>query len=162
SSSVGISATALGDRRYGLGVLVSTGPHTLSIVRDDTPGPWTVTSFADSGPGSLRQAVLEANGHPGADVINFAPAVRGTIGLTTGQLNITDDLTIDGPGADELTVSGNHASRVFSISGGATVTFTGLTISDGRAVGSPGSGGGIENNGSTLTLAHVVLSNNEA
>src|SRR5205823_14543891 len=82
--------------------------------------------------------------------------------LTTGQLSITDALTIDGPGADQLAVSGNLQSRVFGISGGATVAIAGLTITDGRVVGAPGNGGGILNTGSTLALAGVVLSNNQA
>ena len=115
----------------------------------------------DNGPGSLRQAVLDANAHPGADVIRFAHGLHGTITLTGGQLDITDDLTIHGPGADRLAVSGNHAGRVFSISGGATVTIAGLTITDGRVVGGDG-GGGILNVGSTLTVADDVLSDNQA
>jgi hypothetical protein len=54
---------------------------------------FSVLNFLDSGPGSLREAVTNANGAPGADLISFAPAARdGTIALTTGQLNITDDL----------------------------------------------------------------------
>src|SRR5262249_47704607 len=65
------------------------------------PSTFTVLNDFDSGSGSLRQAVLDANGHPGADVIDFAPAVSGTILLTSGQLSITDDLRIDGPGASQ-------------------------------------------------------------
>src|SRR5262245_52276368 len=108
------------------------------------PSTFTVLNLADSGEGSLRQAVLDANSpaFPGLDVIRFAPAVRGTIGLTTGQLSITDALTIDGPGADRLAISGSHQSLIFSISGGATVAIAGLTITEGRAVGAPGLGGG--------------------
>jgi len=118
---------------------------------------FTVTTLADSGDGSLRQAVLDANALPGADTIRFADGFVGTIGLTGGQLSIADHLTIDGPGADRLAVSGNGQSRVFRISGGLTVAIDGLTITDGRAVGD---GGGILNTGSTLTLDRVVLSNN--
>src|SRR5262249_32915767 len=71
------------------------------------PSTFTVGNLADSGPGSLRQAVLDANANPGADVIAFAPEVSGTIALPGGQLGITDALRIDGPGADRLAVSGN-------------------------------------------------------
>src|SRR5262245_41402520 len=100
------------------------------------PSTFTVENLADSGTGSLRQAVLDANANPGADLIRFASAARGgTIALTGGELSVTDDLTIDGPGAQCLTVSGNHASRVFDISGGVTVTIDGLTIRDGLADG---------------------------
>ena len=70
-----------------------------------------VLNLADSGDGSLRQAVFNANALSGPDLIRFAPAARdGTIALTSGQLSIIDDLMIDGPGVNRLTVSGNHAS----------------------------------------------------
>ena len=74
-----------------------------------------MTNLLDSGPGSLRAAVAAANANPGADAIDFA--TTGTITLTSGQLDITDSLTINGPGVDALTVSGRDVSRVFSITG---------------------------------------------
>jgi hypothetical protein len=123
---------------------------------------FTVLNLADSGEGSLRQAILDANAEPGPDAIEFADELVGSIVLSSGQLSVTDDLTIDGPGADELAVSGNQQSRVFGISGGATVAIDGLTIRDGNAVGSPALGGGILNNGSRLTLTRAVLSDNVA
>jgi hypothetical protein len=120
---------------------------------------------ADSGDGSLRAAILAAEANPGADVIQFARQVRGTITLTTGELDIRGDLTIDGPGANRLTVSGNDASRVFDVAGGGdtsgaiTVAIVGLTVAHGRA----DVGGGVRNSGfSDLTLAGVVLSENVA
>ena len=118
---------------------------------------FSVLNFLDSGPGSLREAITNANGAPGADLISFAPAARdGTIALTGGQLSITDDLTIDGPGAGRLAVSGNDASRVFQISSGVAVSIDDLTVTHGRAVGR---GGGILNAG-TLTLSRAILSDN--
>jgi hypothetical protein len=95
------------------------------------PSTFTVVNLADSGPGSLRRAVLDANSHPGADVIDFA--VTGTITLTSGQLTISDNVTINGSGADQLTISGNDASRVFLIDSGSVVAMSGLTIAHGRA-----------------------------
>jgi hypothetical protein len=97
------------------------------------------------------------------DQIVFDQSLQGqTITLTSGQLGITKGLDIEGLGADKLAVSGNHASRVFSISGGVTVTIARLTIIDGLASGAPGNGGGILNTGSQLTVANDVLSNNQA
>src|SRR5262249_22285258 len=125
------------------------------------PSTFTVVNLNDGGPGSLRQAVLDANALTGADTIAFAHGLTGAIPLTSGQLSITDSLAIDGPGAYRLAVSGNLQSRVFSISGGVTVTIARLTITDGRVIGGTG-GGGILNTGSTLTLANDVLSNNQA
>src|SRR5216683_7870947 len=88
----------------------------LDVLEDRTlPSTFTVLNLADSGPGSLRQAIVDANANPGANTIRFAPRLHGAITLTSGQLSITNDLTIDGPGASALTVSGNDASRVFDI-----------------------------------------------
>src|SRR5882757_7860680 len=58
----------------------------------------TVTNTNDSGPGSLRQALADANG---GDTINFDPALNGqTIPLTTDELVIDNNITISGPGSD--------------------------------------------------------------
>src|SRR6516164_9806958 len=133
-------------------------PQIETLEQRTVPSLWTVTSPADSGDGSLRAMIAAAQN---GDQIVFDPSLQGqTITLTSGQLAITKSLDIEGLGADQLAVSGNHASRVFSISGGVTVTLAGLTITDGR-VGS-GDGGGILNDSSTLSLANDVLSNNQA
>jgi hypothetical protein len=100
-----------------------------------------VSTLADSGAGSLRDAITQANSHAGADVITFQEGLTGTIALTGGELEITDGLKINGPGADALTVSGNNASRVFQVEPGATVRLSGLTIAGGNA--GIGNGGGI-------------------
>src|SRR5262245_1365166 len=71
-----------------------------------------VSTLVDGGAGSLRAAVAQANAHTGADVISFDDGLTGTNALTGGELDITDDLKINGPGADELTVSGSNLSRV--------------------------------------------------
>ena len=122
---------------------------------------FTVDNLGDSGAGSLRQAVLDANAQAGADSIHFDSGLVGTIVLTTGELSITDSLVIEGPGAEGLFISGNQQSRIFRISGGATVTIAGLTITSGKAK-EPFDGGGILNTGGTLTLDRVVLANNQA
>lgn len=116
---------------------------------------FSVTSLADGGSGSLRQAILDANAADGADTITFA--VTGTIVLTSGQLTIDDDLTLDGPGAALLAVSGNESSRVLEITAGTTVTVDGLTIADGSAV----FGAGILTAGA-LTLTDSVIRDNSA
>jgi hypothetical protein len=126
---------------------------------------FTVTNLDDHGPGSLRQAVLDADAAPGADLIKFAGGVKGTIPLTSGELSITDDLKIDGPGAGKLTVSGSNASRVFHVSGSATdAEIDGLTIANGRASvpAGPAFGGGLLNDGASVSLSHAVFANNTA
>src|SRR5436190_23129791 len=80
-------------------------PSRLSVeyLEDRTvPSTFTVDTLADSGTGSLRAAITAANANPGADVVEFAHGLRGTVGLTSGELGITDDLRIDGPGANKL------------------------------------------------------------
>src|SRR5438105_1401350 len=101
----------------------------LMILEDRTVlNTYTVTNLANSGLGSLRQAVLDANAHPGADTVRFAPGLHGTIALAS-EIPITDAVTIDGPGANQITVSGSNATRVFNLSGsGTAVTIDNLTI----------------------------------
>jgi hypothetical protein len=130
----------------------------LELLEDRTVlSTLTVTSSGDSGDGSLRAILAAAQS---GDQIVFDSRLRGQITLTGGELAITKDLDIEGPGADNLAVSGNHGSRIFAISGSATVTIAGLTITDGRIVG--GEGGGILISGGTLILAHDVLSHNQS
>jgi hypothetical protein len=119
----------------------------------------------DHGAGSLRQAILNANATSGQDNIIFARRVQ-KITLTSGQLNITDSVNILGPGSNQLTISGNNASRVFAIApGSGNVTIYGLTVANGRADGTaPGIasvGGGILNE-ADLALIRVEIANNRA
>ena len=114
----------------------------------------TVINTNDSGPGSLRQALADANG---GDTINFA--VTGTIGLTSGELLVDKAITISGPGAENLAVNGNAKDRVFHVTG-ENVTISGLTITNGDASGNPLGGGGIYNDHSTLTINNCAISGN--
>jgi hypothetical protein len=133
-------------------------PRLLALEDRTLPSVFPVSNLADSGPGSLRQAVLDANANHGTDRIVFAAGLQGTIALTGGELNLTDDnLTIAGPGAGQIAVSGSDASRVFNIAAGVTAEIDDLTITHGRA----GNGGGI-NNAGHLTLVGCTLSANQA
>ena len=122
----------------------------------------TVKNTKDAGTGSLRQAIQNAS--PG-DTINFS--VAGTITLTSGELLVVKDLTIAGPGASSLAISGHTNSRVFEIGSNVRVSITGLTIRDGHApdgatAGASGAhGGGIYNAGN-LTLGACAVSSNSA
>jgi uncharacterized repeat protein (TIGR01451 family) len=128
----------------------------------DRAGTVTVTNTNDSGPGSLRQAIADAQ--PG-DTVEFALGLPATITLTSGGLSITKPLTIAGPGPELLAVSGNDASRVFRVHKprGATqmaVSLSGLTIRDGNVVHF-GDGGGLWND-QDLILADVAFHSNVA
>ena len=110
----------------------------------------------NSGVNTLRDAINQANGDTGEDLIVFDRSLFSnaqTIGLNLGELDITHNLDIIAPrdsltGADLVTVSGNKATRVFEIETGVTVNLNGLMIADGKVTGN---GGGIKNSG-TLTL----------
>ncbi len=121
----------------------------------------TVTTTADTTGGantSLRDAIVEANTLGGAQTINFASGVTGTISLVSGELPIiTGNITIDGPGAGSLVLDAHDASRVFEIGGGGTADLVGLTIENGSVADA--SGGGILNAG-TLTIDQSTLTSN--
>lgn len=127
----------------------------------EVPAPFLVTSnLDDGGAGTLRWAIELANATAGADEIVFDTGVSGTIILNGSQLSITDELTIAGPGADQLAVSGNNFSRIFNISSGVTASISGLTVKNGSAT----DGGGIFNpdRRSVLTVSNCVFSGNSA
>lgn len=114
------------------------------------------TTAGDGDGCTLREAVLAAS--PGG-TISFA--VAGQISLGGGQIAIDRALTIDGPGAAQLAVSGGGASRVLlvQVPVGTPVTIRDLTIEDGFL---HGPGGCIQNSGAALTLTRVVVQGCEA
>ncbi|MBE9170746.1 right-handed parallel beta-helix repeat-containing protein [Pleurocapsales cyanobacterium LEGE 06147] len=122
----------------------------------------TVTNANDDGLGSLRQAISDANATAGFDTIEFDDRLSGQkISLTSGELQITDDLTIQGLGADRLTISGNNISPVFLIDDGdqsnqIDVVIDGLTITEGTTADN---GGGILNR-ENLTVSNSTISDN--
>ncbi|HEY1376699.1 MAG TPA: choice-of-anchor Q domain-containing protein, partial [Gemmataceae bacterium] len=133
------------------------------------PTAFTVTNPNDAGPGSLRQAILDANASPGADAIGFDPAAFGsaqTISLLTALPTISDSVSITGPalvnGQPQLTVRRDPAAaafRVFDVSGPGTLTvaLANLTVSGGKT-SEPGAG--IQNADEAITLTNAVVSGN--
>ncbi len=107
----------------------------------------TVTNTNDSGSGSLRQALAVV--HDG-DRITFT--VSGTITLTSGGLLIFKNVTISGPGANQLSINGNQGSFVFAVGFAKTVTISGLSVSNAQS--------GIVNDQSTVLVSHCVISGN--
>ena len=157
-----------------------------------TDGAWLVNSLADPGDGvcannecTLREAIAAAQN---GDRITFKSNLIGTIGLTAGELLVEKGLSFEGPGADQLSVSGQSASTVFKIGNSVdsiVVVISGLTITDGMTFDNGGgveitpaarvvlvgsvvmrssaadNGGGISNDG-TLTVAGSTIADNEA
>jgi hypothetical protein len=114
----------------------------------------SVTNTNDSGPGSLRDALAVARDGDKID----ATGASGTILLTSGELQITHNVTIKGPGAGHLAVNGNATSRVFE-NFASNVTISGFTITNGFS--SNNLGGGILNHGG-LTLSDSIINNSLA
>lgn len=133
-----------------------------------------VSNTADSGVGSLRWAIDLANNeaiHPGADRIIFDAGMFGqTISLTSGELLINSDVTIDGDlnndGVFDITIDAGGLSRVVSIEDPAgTVELDGVKITGGYLTGyypSSVAGAGIKiNGGADVTIKNSVITNNE-
>ncbi|HWW01977.1 MAG TPA: N,N-dimethylformamidase beta subunit family domain-containing protein [Candidatus Acidoferrum sp.] len=124
-------------------------------------GHQVVTNYADGGPGSLRQAILDAS--PG-DTIGFDGQLGRQIVLTNGELSLGGNLTIVGPvagasGRGGLTISGNNSNRIFHFLGGSNAVFN-LTICSGH---SGNAGGGILNEAQgSLTLSRCSVVTNSS
>ncbi|MCI0460839.1 MAG: cadherin repeat domain-containing protein, partial [Gemmataceae bacterium] len=121
---------------------------------------------------TLREAILLANSTPGADRIIFSPPASlfgGTLNLGTVLPELSDDVSIEGPGADRITIRRNQGGdyRLFTVRPGVTATIADLTLTNGRESssaiggGQRGVGGAIFNAG-TLTVRDSVLSGNTA
>lgn len=125
-----------------------------------------VTNTADSGPGSLRQALADAAATPGSNTILFGSSFNGevadTITLTSTELTVndTDGVTIDASAVTGgVTISGNSARRIFNITGGTVaMRRIHLTGGNGSGGGVPANYGGAIQTAGTLTLTECSIS----
>ncbi len=147
-----------------IGILFSISG--LAVI-ENRAATFVVTNNASTGAGSLRQAVLDANASGNAaDTIVFTSNVRGKIVLTGFEIELNKpigrSLTINGPGADVLSIESNFAHRIFRAQQG-NIKISGLRISRGVApVGFPNSGGGIwVVEGANLTLESCSVTENQ-
>jgi parallel beta-helix repeat protein len=143
--------------------LGSQSSATLTITDNDT-ATITVTNLNDSGAGSLRQAITDANVNSNADVIGFSAALQGTISLASALPTLSTNIVINGPGARIINVTRNSGNpfRIFYVpTGTQSVTISGLTISNGRLLGNAGTtrGGGILNE-ATLVINDCTIRDN--
>ena len=160
----------VGGPRIDIGAY-EAAPFTLVVdtLADESDGDFSAGDF------SLREAIEFANSHAGHDTINFARSLTAggpaTILLTHGELAITDAVTINGPGADLLTIdaSGNDlnpravgdGSRIFSIFDYDIIhafdaQISGLTLTGGDADGNGGAITSVEQ----LTAMHLIVTGN--
>jgi len=162
----------------GLAVRAASNPPSVITVNTNLDNESNGCAVGNC---TLREAVNDANNSPQPDTIVFAANVTGTIVLTGGQLVADSNLTINGPGARNLAISGNNTDRVFVIAtpllgGDNPVNISRLTIKDGFAqpslIGTTliGDGGGILNGAlldvlsgvATLNLTDVTIAQNRA
>ena len=141
------------------GVLVWTSPDlggpAAIVAAPVCATSMTVTTTADSGPGSLRDAI--ASSCSGGTIDFNLPGGPNTITLTSGELAIAKDLTITGPGTSQLLISGGGISRVFNITTG-TVNISDLTVKSGATTGT-NYGAGFYIGGGTVTLTDLAITN---
>jgi hypothetical protein len=139
-----------GLRLVSAGLVVGCAALSLSMVPAPVAGAATqsVTNCGDSGPGSLRQAVMDA---AAGDTISFALAPSCSFIDLKSTIDIATDITIVGPGASALRVSESVHNTAFSVPAGVTVSISGLTIENGSI--------GIDNAG-IVTLTAVTLYDN--
>lgn len=161
---------------------------------------YTVTRFDDPDPDSclpedcsLREAVRAANASPGHDLVALGTgtytltlaAMNGDSNAANGDLDITDDVTIQGTGAANSVIDGNYLDAILQIFNGVSVTLNAVTLQKGQqgyggaiysdgdltlnesvvrqSIAPTGTAGGIyQNSGSTLTLNHSEVSQNSA
>lgn len=149
-----------------VGIAVFTG---FTLVQTAFAATFTVTKVADTNDGvcdadcSLREAITAANASAGADTITV-PAGTYTLSIAgtgedanaSGDLDITDDLTINGAGNTATIIDGADIDRVLEVRPGATVAIDEVTIQNGKP---NASGGGILNH-DTLTLTNSTITSN--
>jgi len=125
---------------------------------------FTVTNTNDSGIGSLRQAVIDANSAATDDVVDFAASLRGATITISSEILLdgrNGTLLINGLGADVLTIDGGPGdNRIFQQAG--TVTIYGLTLQNGGGPGFNDIGAAVRGNFGTVTLDSIVVKNNQS
>ena len=126
----------------------------------------TIRTAADvvavDGACSLREAVQAANANGvvnecGYGSYTFDLPAATTLALGSALPAVTGSLTLAGPGASQLALSGGDAVRLFEVASGGRLELSGLTLTRGRA-----SGGGAILNSGTLSIADVVVERSQA
>ena len=149
------SGLHLGEQRAALNRQLARRNGQTPAAPSRPAGTVAVTNCEDSGAGSLRDAFLNA---VTGDVIDLGSLDCSVISLSTGLSTSVDELTLLGPGADELAIDGANASRVIEHLGYGMLTIDGLTIRNGSYVYSgPGMYGGLAPGACILSRSSVTI-----
>jgi CSLREA domain-containing protein len=148
-----------------LSITAEAATFTVNSTLDDVDAdPGNGICATAGGACTLRAAIQEANVHPGADTIvlkakKYYLTIPGTAegAAATGDLDITDSLTIKGVSSAQTIINAGALDRVFQIIGPVTVKFVNLSIQNGFV---QESGGGIFNSGGTVSLVSCAVANN--
>lgn len=142
-------------------------PDVMQLDDRTAPAILTVTSIGDAGAGTIRDALALADN---GDTIQFDPSLLGTtVNLTSGDLVVNKNVTIQGPARNGVTISGRgvvasddpNFFRIFTVNTGVTATLSGLIITNGYQRGVQGYGGGIYNGANgQLTITNTMVSGN--
>src|SRR5580658_9531114 len=170
SSSQPIATDRRRNRRvFGFAIAAAAAVLWLSSPIARAQSVLTVTTLADSSescgsPCSLRDAITEANSDNSGDTIVFANGLTGTITLTSALPAITStDLTIQGPGANVITISGAGQYPILYTTGSGLSEWviSGLTFANGKASGAPVSNGGAIS-GLIVSVSNCAFTGNTA
>ncbi|MEM9015627.1 MAG: right-handed parallel beta-helix repeat-containing protein [Verrucomicrobiota bacterium] len=157
-----LSGTASANDYHGIEASVTetlAEPSSLVVTTDRDE------EISSDGLTSLREAISYAATLGGAQEITFSDGSGGTVDFTDDipetiilngtELSIESDVKITGPGASKLTVSGNDASRIFSVAAGTTSEISGITVSGGFEI----NGAGIRSAGNLTILGSIITGN---
>ena len=120
---------------------------------------YMVTTLADSGAGSLRQAITDANTAGGTSTIDFKAGLTGNVASSTPLPDIDSNMTLHGPGASVISIQGTATAVALYVAGGATAEIDNISIANGGSSNNQYDGGGIANFG-ILTVVDSTISGN--
>jgi hypothetical protein len=117
-----------------------------------------VTSTADAGVGTLRQAILDANGTAADEIILLAEGTTYTISSNLPTVVNNGTLQIICTGTTNAIIEGGNSFRPLTMTTGSNLTLSKITVQNGTAL----KGGGIYNNNGSLIISNSIITNNEA
>ncbi len=141
----------------------SVAPRLETLEERATPATFTVDNLDDSGPGSLRQAIVDLRDSSDAEnVIQFMAGLAGTVELASSLPIVANPVDIQGPGSKSVIIDGGEAHAIFRIDDSeaspATVTISSLVLRNGRNE----DGGAIFNQNENVILTNMEIRANRA